>query len=71
VREYDIDFLESELESLKNDIRDVVKTNPAYYVKLTGVSKQHLSYLIHNQRGMSLPKMKHVYQCIQADMNKC
>jgi hemerythrin superfamily protein len=67
MKEYDIDFLESELESFKEDLRQVLKSNPQHYVKLTGISKQHISYFINKDRGMSLEKLKHIYKCIQAD----
>jgi len=71
VREYDIDFIEAELENFKEDLRQVLKSNPMYYVKLTGISKQHISFFINNKRGMKLDKLKKLYLCIQADMNKC
>jgi hypothetical protein len=71
MRIYDIDHIESELESLKEDLREVIRTNPMYYSKLSGITKQHCNYFIHNKRGMSLEKLKHLYNCIQADMNKC
>ena len=70
MREYDIDFIEAELENFKEDLRQVLKSNPMYYVKLTGISKQHISFFINKDRGMSLPKLKHIYKKIQEDDNK-
>ena len=67
MREYDIDFLENELESFKEDLRQVLKSDQQYYVNLTGISKQHISFFINKDRGMSLNKLKHIYKCIQAD----
>lgn len=71
---FDVDKIENDIEELKTELRKILITDQSYFVRLTGVSKQHIHRFVHTGQAMSLERLIHIYKCIQGDgngMDKC
>jgi hypothetical protein len=72
MREFNIDLIKKsgeEIKELAAELRKELSKRQSYYVKLTGISKQHINYFIHSEKGFSIDKLIYIYECIQADDN--
>jgi hypothetical protein len=70
LKSYDLDRIKDSLEQLKEmaeELRAVIRTNPAHYGRITGHSRQALHAFINNKLHFKTDKLIAIYQAIQND----
>ena len=62
---FDVDKIEKEIEEIKEELIKVMVEDQSKYVRITGVSKQHISGMINGRQTFNLSRMFYVYRKIR------